>query len=64
MYKFFEIDFNSSLVPANLPGQEGHESPEYGRTKEAYEGDTVSLTCSDENSRGRYSRVNFTRKRI
>lgn len=29
----------------------------FGRTKEAYEGDTVSLTCSDDNPRGRFSRV-------
>lgn len=31
----------------------------YGRTKEAFEGDTVSLTCTDDNPRGRYSRVNY-----
>lgn len=29
----------------------------FGRVKEAYEGDTVSLTCSDGNPRGRFSRV-------
>lgn len=32
---------------------------DFGSTKEAYEGDTVSLSCSDENPRGRYSRVIF-----
>lgn len=34
-------------------------SPSYGSTKEAYEGDDVSLTCSAENPDNQFVRVNF-----
>lgn len=50
------LDLTDFISLVNPP-QEDTES--YERTKEAYEGDTVSLSCSDDNPRGHYSRVNF-----
>lgn len=34
-------------------------SPAYGSTKEVYEGDDVSLTCSADNEDNQFVRVNF-----
>jgi hypothetical protein len=45
---FFNDNFDDITDNEPDPGQD----PGYGRTKEGYEGDTVQLTCSDENRRG------------
>ena len=50
--KIYNISDNSP------PNQQ--QNPEiYGRTKEGYEGDQVTLTCSDDGALRGYIRVNF-----
>lgn len=51
---YLKIKFNE--FSDNIPEQ---NPDHYGRTKEGYEGDTVTLTCSDESSSRGYVRVNF-----
>lgn len=50
---FHLFEFFLVKSPVDVP------QPGYGRTTEAYEGDNVNLHCSDDNPRGRFSRVNF-----
>lgn len=45
------------MFSVNSPTDDSQQH--YGRTKEAYEGDSVSLTCSDDNPGGRFSTVIF-----